>query len=357
MQQRQPAGRLDHAAERPATDTPDGLEHRQIVYRVLCCSTVRRPPGACRLVRNEMPDQQAQLVDVARMCGARPPAPRFFMLGKASTQLRRVTPWLQAMPSVPVRSTLKHQADAWQRFFPGEAGRFRIKRRGRDSMTVPQDVRIRGDRLRRSGGNPEPVRATLKRVNGTWMAVVCDTIAAAERPDDGTVTGVGMNVGQIAVSDGRCARILHAPDLRRLEAKIRRERTRQRLARTQRRLAMRRRNWHRHVSHGLASAAPGLEAAQTRAMTASVKGTVEAPGQNVRQKAGLNRVILATGWSGLRAMFEYKAPRLIAVDLRHTRQTCTACGQTHAASRRSPARRVRTQAAPTAREMDRRLAA
>ncbi len=219
-------------------------------------------------------------------------------------------------------------------------------------MTVPQDVRIRGDRLyfpklgwlrlRRRGGNPypdaEPVQATLKRVNCKWMAVVCDAIAAAERPDDGTVTGVGMNGGRIAVSDGRCARILHAPDLRRLEAKIRRERTRQRLARTQRRLAMRRRNWHHHVSRRLAPAAPGLEAAQTRAMTASAKGTVDAPGQNVRQKAGLNRVILATGWSGLRAMFEYKAPRLIVVDPRHTRQTCASCGQTHAASRRSPAR-------------------
>ena len=116
---------------------------------------------------------------------------------------------------VPVRYTLKHQADAWQRFFRGEAGRPRFKRRGRASVTIPQDVRIRGDRLyfpklgwlrlRRRGGNPypdaEPVQATLKRVNGKWMAVVCYAIAAVERPDDGTVTGVDMNVGQVAVSE------------------------------------------------------------------------------------------------------------------------------------------------------------
>ena len=50
-----------------------------------------------------------------------------------------------------------------------------------------------------------------------------------------------------------------------------------------------------------------------------------------------NRVILATGWSGRRAMLAYKAPRLIAVDPRHTSQTCAACGQTHAAPRRSQA--------------------
>jgi len=267
---------------------------------------------------------------------------------------------------VPVRYTLKHQADARQRFFRGEAGRPRFKRRGRASVTIPQDVRIRGDRLyfpklgwlrlRRRGGNPypdaEPVQATLKRVNGKWMAVVCYAIAAVERPDDGTVTGVDMNAGQVAVSDGRHACILHAPDPRRLEAKIRRqqrrlarqrrgsrrrERTRRRLARAQRRLAMRRRNWQHHVSRGLAGGTVVVEVLQTRAMTASAKGTVDAPGRNVRQKAGLNRVILATGWSGLRAMLAYKAPRLVAVDPRHTSQTCAACGQTHAASRRNQA--------------------
>ena len=58
--------------------------------------------------------------------------------------------------------------------------------------------------------------------------------------------------------------------------------------------------------------ARGESLLQTRAMTASAKGTVDAPGQNVRQKAGLNHVILATGWSGLRAMFAHKAPRLPA---------------------------------------------
>ncbi len=279
-----------------------------------------------------------------------------------------MTPWLQAMPYVPVRYTLKHQADAWQRFFRGEAGRPRFKRRGRssDSVTIPQDVRIQDDRLyfpkigwlrlRRRGGNPYPdavpVQATFKRINGRWMAVVCYAIATVARPDDGTVTGMDMNAGQVAVSDGCHARILHAPDPGRLEAKIRRqqrrlarqrrgskrrERTRTRRARAQRRLAMQRRNWQHHVSRGLAGGTVVVEALQTRAMTASAKGTVGAPGRNVRQKAGLNRVILATGWSGLRAMLAYKAPRLVAVDPRYTSQTCAACGEIHAASRQSQA--------------------
>ena len=170
----------DQSAGEPAPDTPDGVEHRQIVYRVLFDrpATARRlaaVAGACRFVWNEMLDQQAQLYDMARMCGAKPPAPTFFTLGKAFTQLRRVTPWLQAMPYAPVRYTLKYQADAWRRFFRGEGGRPRFKRRGRDSVTIPQDVRIRDGKLyfpkigwlalRRRGGNPypdaEPVQAVL----------------------------------------------------------------------------------------------------------------------------------------------------------------------------------------------------
>jgi len=55
-----------------------------------CCSTGQRPPGTCRFVWNEMLEQQAELYDIARMCGAKPPSPTFFTLGKAFTQLRRV---------------------------------------------------------------------------------------------------------------------------------------------------------------------------------------------------------------------------------------------------------------------------
>ena len=73
------------------------------------------------------------------------------------------------------------------------------------------------------------------------MAVVCYAIAAVERPGDGTVTGVDMNVGQIAVSDGRHARILHAPDTRRLAAKIRRQQ--RRLARQRRGSLARNAGW------------------------------------------------------------------------------------------------------------------
>ena len=207
--------------------------------------------------------------------------------------------------------------------------------------------------LRRRGVNPypegKPVRAVIRQIDGKWHVTVCYKVAAVERPDDGTVTGIDMNAGQVATSDGE---IMSAPDTGRLEARCkrlqrrmsrqkkgsrRRERARRRHARAMRRMAMKRRNWQHHVSRKLAGGTVVVEDLNTRGMTRSAKGTVEEPGTNVRQKAGLNRAILATGWSGLRAMLGYKAPRLIAVNPAQTSQTCAECGTADAASRPSQA--------------------
>ena len=158
-----------------------------------------------------------------------------------------------------------------------------------------------------------------------------------------------MNVRRVADSEGRIHR---APDLRRLEARRRRhqrrmarrrrgsrrrEKTRLRLARTQRRIATIRRNRQHQLSRRLSGGTVVVEALRAKAMTASARGTAESPGRNVKQKAGLNREFLATGWGDLRAMLACKAPRPIEVDPAHTSQRCAECGTVAAASRRSQA--------------------
>ena len=71
----------------------------------------------------------------------------YFSLSNEFTKLRSETPWLQELPSKPVRYTLKYQADAWKRAFKhGGFPRFKA-RWGDDSVTLPQDVRIRGNKL------------------------------------------------------------------------------------------------------------------------------------------------------------------------------------------------------------------
>lgn len=67
-------------------------------------------------------------------------------------------------------------------------------------------------------------------------------------------------------------------------------------------------------------------------MTASAKGTVEKPGKNVAQKAGLNRAILDTAPGGFHSMLAWKAEEaaceIIDLNTRKERpsQTCPRCG-------------------------------
>src|SRR5437879_12592206 len=76
-------------------------------------------------------------------------------------------------------------------------------------------------------------------------------------------------------------------------------------------------------------------------MVRSARGTAEAPGSMVAQKAGLNREILACSWGALIRMVAYKAEEagreLILVNPRHTSQRCSSCGHTEAANRPSQA--------------------
>ena len=62
------------------------------------------------------------------------------------------------------------------------------------------------------------------------------------------------------------------------------------------------------------------------------------PGRNVRQKAGLNREILASGWGLLARRLADKAPgRVEKVSPAFTSQRCSACGHVDGKSRESQA--------------------
>ena len=374
------------------------MAHRNITYRFVSGSATKaakiaQTAGAARWVWNRvLADTQEQYrrhCDTERFCEEtligmlfeRPAKPSlsFFSLGKRFTALRAQTPWLQALPFAPVRHVLKYQADAWKRAFADpKAGRPKFKaRRGDDSFTVPQNVKVRTDSitgitrmwvpkigwcvLRRSGGNPyeapyagsacEPKQAVIKRVLGKWYCTVCYEVpdALVSSADNGLSVGLDRNCGQAAASDGR---MFEAPDLSRLEARKRRYQrmmcrrkkgskrralARHRCAKTQRRIAMARANWHHHVSRDLAGGygTVVIEALKTKNMTASARGSVERPGKNVKGKAGLNRSILATGWAGLGAQIGYKAATVIEVDPAYTSQTCRACGHVAAQNRRT----------------------
>ncbi len=77
-------------------------------------------------------------------------------------------------------------------------------------------------------------------------------------------------------------------------------------------------------------------------MSKSAKGTVEKYGKNVKAKSGLNKSILDQGWHEFRRQLEYKQEWLggevVAVNPVYTSQTCSACGHTEKANRKTQAK-------------------
>jgi transposase len=120
----------------------------------------------------------------------------------------------------------------------------------------------------------------------------------------------------------------------------RRARIKLAVARLKARETDRRKDWTEKTSTGLARRFDliRIEDLNVKAMTRSARGTTAEPGRSVRQKAGLNRGILASGWGLLARRLQDKAPgRVEKVSPAFTSQCCSACGHIAAESRKSQA--------------------
>lgn len=113
----------------------------------------------------------------------------------------------------------------------------------------------------------------------------------------------------------------------------RRARLVQQIARHHHLVALRRESGLHQVSKRLTTGYTliALEDLAVAGMTASAAGTIEAPGKNVRQKAGLNRSILDAAFGTLRRQLEYKSgwygSQVQIIDrFFASSQTCSACG-------------------------------
>ena len=150
--------------------------------------------------------------------------------------------------------------------------------------------------------------------------------------------------------------LLHAPGLtkrehsrlQRLQRQLararrgsnRRSRVKLAIARFRARETDRRKDWAEKASTDIARRFDVIrtEDLHIRGMTRSARGTRDNPGRNVRQKGGLNRGILRSGWGLLVRRLEEKAPgRVEKIDPAFTSQRCSACGQVDRKSRESQA--------------------
>lgn len=277
---------------------------------------------------------------------------------------------------------LKQYYRAWQNCWEGRAAApaFKARLRARMSIDVPQGRDLAIQRITRTWGIVKVPKIGVirfrwtrdlpvgkhadawNRVTGArlvkeadgWHAVLrVRTQAQEPAPHAGPGVGIDRGVARpLALSDGTFRE--HGPwltpgeqgRLRRLEKKAARQRgnrtpgepTSHRLCRTYDQIAgirakakRRALDWQHKVTHGLAEefGVVGVEDLNITAMTRSARGTVDSPGTNVKQKAGLNRVIAGEAWGRTVTLLEYKLTdrggHLIRVPAPNTSRRCSEC--------------------------------
>jgi transposase len=290
------------------------------------------------------------------------------------TEARAENAWLAEGSVIVQQQAIRDHDQAMANFFAGTHRRPRWRKKGRDEgFRIVQlkagDVRRVGRhwgqvhipkvgwvRFRWSRPVPEGVksfRVTRDRA-GRWHVAFAATPDPVEAPGNGTVAGIDRGVTvSAALSSGE---MLTVPGLtpgeqrriRKLERRLaraerasgRRGRAKTALAKLRARETDRRKDWCEKLSTRLAREFDQIrvENLNITSMIRSAKGTVDAPGRNVKAKAGLNRGIRRSGWGLLVRRLEDKAPgRVERVDPAFTSQRCSACGLVDPESRESQA--------------------
>ena len=294
------------------------------------------------------------------------------------------TAWLSDGPIHPQQQVLRRLDEAYRRFFAaakagqaggrGRTGPPKFKRRGDEpGIRFPDPKQFAMDaangriklpklgwvRLRLS----QPVEGALRNVTLTregerWFAsiqVEMKDVAAAL----GVAPTLGIDLGLAkfaAMSNGATVAPLKAlarqqVRLRRYQRSVARKKKGSanrrkavvKLGNLHRRIAHQRSDWLHKLTTELSDAHPviALEDLRIKSMSASAKGTVQAPGKMVRQKAGLNRGILDAAWGEFTRQLTYKVEwrggQVILVNPAYTSRTCRMCGHESSENRKSQA--------------------
>jgi transposase len=308
-------------------------------------------------------------------------APGYLEQCRQLTAARAEHDWLRAGSQMVQQQALRDFARAMEAFFdPGNpAGRPSWRKAGQDESfrivgVKPGDVRrlsrhvgevrvpkVGWVRFRWSRAVPDGVKSYRMTRDRTGRWHVAFSAIPAPIPAPGNTQVAGIDRGVVVSAALSTGELLHAPGLTarerarllHLERRIarskrgsnRRGHLRLALAQLRARETDRRKDWAEKTSTSIARRFDlvRVEDLKITKMTRSAKGTREKPGRNVRQKAGLNREIMRSGWGLLVRRLEEKAPgRVEKVSSVFTSQRCSACGRVDARSRESQARFVCT---------------
>lgn len=315
----------------------------------------------------------------------------------AIRQSRKDLDFLGALPAQAAQQVLKTYFRAWVNCWEGRADEpnFKARFRSRTAIDIPQGRDLQIVRLGRRWGRmwapkighvlfrwtedlPVGKRADksnkvtgarlVKEADGWHVVFRVQTEVPDPEPHTGPTVGIDRGITKpLALSDGTFRehgdwltpgeterlRRLEKASARKRHARKKGEKTSRRLARTydqiaQLRAKAKRRavDWQHKTTTGIAEtfSRAGVEDLAITNMVKSAKGTVEAPGTRVRQKAGLNRSIAGEAWGRTVTLLEYKmADRggiVVKVPAPNTSRRCSACGFITLGSRETQVRFV-----------------
>jgi transposase len=300
-------------------------------------------------------------------------APGYCVQAAQLTQARAAFGWLGDGSHVVQQQALRDFAQAMASYFAGTHGKPTWRKADRNEGF--RIVAIRPGHIRRLSRHVGEVwipkagwvrfrwsravpaarsyRVTRDRA-GRWHVAFAAIPESIPAPGTGEIVGVDRGiVVSAALSTGkllRCPGLRPAEQarLRRLQRKLararkgshRRQRVKTAIAKLKASEADRRKDWAEKTSTDLARRFDliRIEDLNVTGMTRSARGTIERPGTGVRQKAGLNRGILSSGWGLLARRLEDKAPgRVEKIPPGYTSQRCSECGHVAADSRESQA--------------------
>jgi putative transposase len=274
--------------------------------------------------------------------------------------LKKAYPFLKEPPAQCLQQALVDLDRAFQAFFKSGFGypNFRKKYEhescrfpqpsqfdvSRTFIDLPKFGKIRMMAHRKPQGRI--LSATVSKDGSHWyVSITCEVETKASKPRQIAEVGVDLNVATgAATSDGD----FHAMPLtscfeRRKQTRLQqafcrkkrgshnRHKARLALQRFHAKIRRRRLNATHVASKRLADRYTHIafEDLRLKNMTKSARGTVENPGRNVRQKAGLNRAILDVAPGLIKQLTMYKSVWrggiCTVVDPRYTSQTCSEC--------------------------------
>ena len=241
------------------------------------------------------------------------------------------------------------------------------KKNQHDSFRIPQNFKIKGNRIyvpkvgwlifrksREIEGTPKNVTISCK--NGYWYASIQVELEIEQRehPSKSDI-GIDMGISQFAtLSDGNVYEPINS--FKKIKEKLAKEqgklakkvkfsnnwkKQKKIISKIHTKIADMR-NEHLHKTSTEISknhAMIVMEDLRIKNMSASAKGTIESPGNHVKQKSGLNRTILDQGWGEFRRQIEYKQKwqngMFLSVNPKNTSLKCSECGHTEKTNRKS----------------------